>query len=83
MILQHLLHYDFIHLRKGAAQPFIPNSILSNVKLLIPVEILATKFCKLIGDIRHQQQSLSSQIRLLMKARDVILPHMMDGRVEL
>ena len=65
LILQHLLHYDFIHLRKGAAQPFIPNSILSNVKLLIPAEILATKFCKLVGDIRHQQQSLSSQIRLL------------------
>ena len=83
LILQHLLHYDFIRLRKGAAQPFIPNSILSNVKLLIPAEILATKFCKLVGDIRHQQQSLSSQIRLLMKARDVILPYLMDGRVEL
>ena len=83
LILQHLLHYDFIHLRKGAAQPFIPNSIISNVKLLIPAEILATKFCKLVGGIRHQQQSLSSQIRLLIKARDVILPYLMDGRVEL
>lgn len=83
LILQHLLHYDFIHLRKGAAQPFIPNNILSNVDLLIPVEILATKFCKLAGDIRHQQQSLSSQIRMLMKARDMILPDLMDGKVKL
>lgn len=68
-ILQHLLHYDFGHLRKGSAQPFIPNSILSTVQFLIPTEALAIKFCETIRKFRYQQRNLDHQIRLLTQAR--------------
>ena len=81
LVLQHLLHYDFTYLRKGTAQPFIPNNILSTVKFLVPTEKLAISFCKTIRNFRRQQQSLERQTRLLAKARDILLPRLMNGEV--
>ena len=81
LVLQHLLHYDFTNLRKGTAQPFIPNNILSTVKSLIPTEKLAISFCEIIRSFRHQQQSLHRLTRLLTKARDLLLPRLMSGEV--
>ena len=83
LILQHLLHYDFGHLRKGSAQPFIPNSILSTVQFLIPTEALAIKFCETIRKFRYQQRNLDHQIRLLAQARDLLLPRLMNGKVSI
>ena len=79
LVLQHLLHCDFTHLRKGTAQPFIPNSILSTVKFLIPTESLATSFCETIRSVRYQQRSLNRHNRLLAEARDLLLPRLMNG----
>ncbi len=81
IILQHLLDYNFTHLRKGAAQPFISNGILSAVKLLVPTEALAYEFCSIIKNLRHQQQLLNRQVRFLVNARDLLLPRLMDGKV--
>ena len=83
LILQHLLHYDFGHLRKGSAQPFIPNSILSTVQFLIPTEALAIKFCETIRKFRYQQRNLDHQIRLLAQARALLLPRLMNGKVSI
>ena len=81
LVLQHLLHYDFTNLRKGTAQPFIPNGVLSTVKFFIPTESLATSFCQTMRSARHQRRSLERQNRLLAEARDLLLPRLMSGEV--
>ena len=74
LVLQHLLHYDFSHLRKGAAQPFIPNGLLSTVRLVIPRKELSVQYCNLVLGIRIQQTNLHQQTRDLARARDLLLP---------
>ena len=81
LVLQHLLHYDFTHLRKGSAQPFIPNGILATVEFLTPTESLAANFCEVIRNIRYQQQQIDRQINLLAKSRDMLVPRLMSGDV--
>ena len=80
LILQHLLLYDFSHLRKGAAQPFIPNGILSTVRFLMPGEELSMEYCNLLHGIRMQQATLHQQTRSLERARDFLLPRLMSGK---
>ena len=81
LILQHLLHYDFSHLRKGAAQPFIPNGLLSTVRLVIPRKELSIQYCNLVLGIRIQQTNLHQQTRDQARARDLLLPRLMSGEV--
>ena len=81
LVLQHLLHYDFSHLRKGAAQPFIPNGLLSIVRLVIPRKELSMQYCNLVLGIRMQQTNLHEQTRDLSRARDLLLPRLMSGEV--
>ena len=81
LVLQHLLHYDFSHLRKGAAQPFIPNGLLSTVRLVIPRKELSVQYCNLVLGIRIQQTNLHQQTRDLARARDLLLPRLMSGEV--
>ena len=81
LVLQHLLYYDFSHLRKGAAQPFIPNGLLSTVRLVIPRKELSVQYCNLVLGIRIQQTNLHQQTRDLARARDLLLPRLMSGEV--
>ena len=81
LVLQHLLHYNFSHLRKGAAQPFIPNGLLSTVRFVIPRKELSVQYCNLVLGIRIQQTNLHQQTRDLARARDLLLPRLMSGEV--
>ena len=81
LVLQHLLHYNFSHFRKGAAQPFIPNGLLSTVRFVIPRKELSVQYCNLVLGIRIQQTNLHQQTRDLARARDLLLPRLMSGEV--
>jgi type I restriction enzyme S subunit len=77
-----LLEFNFAPLRGGAAQPFISNSALAGIELLFPEDALATKFCSFVKPLRLQQVNLEKSIKLLHRTRDLLLPRLLSGQVE-
>jgi restriction endonuclease S subunit len=83
LILQQLLEYNFNNLRGGAAQPFISNGSLASIELALPPNEVGDRFCATLRPIRLQQVNLNKQTTTLRRTRDLLLPRLMSGRVEL
>jgi len=81
VLLHHLLNFDFSSLRKGAAQPFIPNGVLSTVEFLDPPARLKDNFCEFVRPMRLQQATFERQNQKLRAARDLLLPRLMSGEI--
>ena len=79
LFLHHMLHCDFRNYRKGAAQPFIPNGVLSTICFIGPSGMLAAEFCEQVRFMRLQQVILAKQNKKLAQARDLLLPRLMSG----
>ncbi len=82
LILHHLLNFNFTTLRGGAAQPFISNSALASVDLVFPSDVLAGKFCSIVKPLRQQQVRLQRQIQNLRRTRDLLLPRLLSGQID-
>jgi type I restriction enzyme S subunit len=83
LVLQHLLDFNFTNLRGGAAQPFISNSVLAAIQLVLPSERLAVMFCTFIRPLRLLQVVLENQTANLRRTRDLLLPRLLSGQVPL
>ena len=83
LVLHHLLDFNFTNLRGGAAQPFISNTALAGIELVFPGDSLAEKFCSLVKPLRLQQVTLERQIQNLRRTRDLLLPRLLSGQVNL
>jgi type I restriction enzyme S subunit len=83
LVLQHLVGFDFGPLRGGAAQPFISNGALAGVKLLMPTKAIAEQFCDVVGPMRQLQDTITRSIRNLRATRDLLLPKLISGEVDL
>ena len=81
LLLHHMLNCNFVNYRKGAAQPFIPNGVLSTIEFSTPHENLASLFCEYARTIRLQQVTLKHQNQKLSQARDLLLPRLMSGEI--
>ena len=81
LLLQHMLNCNFANYRKGAAQPFIPNGMLSTIRFSTPQDNLASLFCEYARTIRLQQVTLNQQNQKLAQARDLLLPRLMNGEI--
>ena len=81
LLLHHLLDFDFTNLRKGAAQPFIPNGVLATVEFWIPSHTMAELFCETVRPCRLQQETLARAIQKFRAARDLLLPQLMSGEL--
>jgi type I restriction enzyme S subunit len=67
----------------GAKMPRANWEVLEKFLVMIPKDNVAEKFSKLFGDIIAQQQLLVSQINNLRQTRDLLLPRLMSGQIEL
>jgi type I restriction enzyme, S subunit len=83
LILHHLQHYDFTQLRGGSAQPFISNSALAQVELLVPNESLAHEFCMITQAWGRLQATLQRKLTVLRRTRDLLLPRLLSGQLTL
>ena len=81
LLLHHMLNCNFANYRKGAAQPFIPNGVLSTIRFSAPHENLASLFCEYARTIRLQQVTLNQQNQKLVQARDLLLTRLMSGEI--
>lgn len=75
--------YDIASHASGAAIPFLSAGVLNKLKFSIPNKALRLNFDAIVEPILQQIANLQVQITTTAKARDLILPRLMDGRLEI
>ncbi len=79
LILGHLLEFNFINLRGGAAQPFISNTALSGIELVTSPALDADRFCSIVRTMRLEQINLIERNKTLRQTRDLLLPKLLEN----
>ena len=67
----------------GAAQPQITLEGISSVELVTPPLPLRTRFQQTVSAMFEQAWTLDNQIQNLRRTRDLLLPRLLSGQVEL
>jgi type I restriction enzyme S subunit len=75
------LNIDFSLYRKGSAQPFIPQSTINTIKILIPSNNLIKEFTKQSRDIRMKISHNTRENNHLSFLRDALLPKLLSGEI--
>jgi len=65
----------------GATRPRVSRRVMGGLPLLLPPEALQLEFSEFAEDIHYQKQNLQKQIESLQKARDLLLPKLMNEEV--
>ncbi|URX61888.1 restriction endonuclease subunit S [Luteibacter anthropi] len=76
-----LKELDLSAIRKGAAQPFISNGDLAEMKTVIASKPILGSFCELIIPLQMQQECLKQENQTLETLRDTLLPRLMSGEL--
>jgi type I restriction enzyme S subunit len=67
----------------GSKMPRANWDVLEKYEIVMPTGKIAEKFAALFADIIAQQQALIFQIQNLRRTRDLLLPRLLSGQVEL
>ncbi len=73
--------HRFFSLADGAAQPNMSGAQIEGVKLLCPPKEVAERFSKVINPTLEQTDSLYLKIQNLRRTRDLLLPRLMSGQI--
>ena len=68
-------------LGQGAAQNNVSQQVIKGLKIIVPRAEVISDFNKLIEPNFLQRKTLQQQNQSLTKARDLLLPRLMDGRI--
>lgn len=66
-------------LQRGAAQPHVYPKDLKTLSFLAPNDTVLNSFQRLVEENFHQVRVLNEQNKLLIRARDLLLPRLMKG----
>lgn len=77
-----LSQFDLESLNKGASIPSLSTDILYNLKIVLPPQWLLTQFQQMIDVLNAQTEKLTQQNYNLTKQRDMLLPRLMSGKLE-
>ncbi|MBP3480581.1 MAG: restriction endonuclease subunit S [Clostridia bacterium] len=73
---------DMASFNTGAALPSMTTDILYHLKVLIPNETVLSKFDLMVTDLYEQRNMLEKENQNLIKQRDLLLPRLMSGKLE-
>ena len=73
---------DFASLNNGGAIPTLNRNVLSNIEVIEPEKKLQDVFAKIAGPQYQKIRNLEKQNDRLKTARDLLLPKLMSGEVE-
>lgn len=73
---------DFASLNNGGAIPTLNRNVLSNIEVIEPIDELQEMFAKIAEAQYRKIRNLEKQNNQLKMARDVLLPKLMSGEVE-
>ena len=71
------------NLASGAAYPAVTSKVFENYDILVPSKELILQFDKLIVPIFNQISTLNKEIVLLKESRDILLPKLMNGTLNI
>ena len=77
-----LKHMNLNARQVGTGQPLITQGLLNKIKTIIPSNPLIMKYNSLVSDLLSQQHYLKRKNELLAKQRDLLLPRLMSGKLE-
>ena len=66
----------------GSAQPQLPIKDMRKMKIIKPTERLLSQFAMIAGDMLNQAALLQKQSQNLARQRDLLLPRLMSGKLE-
>ena len=58
-------------------------SVLEKYQVVIPGGAISERFAVLFGDVIAQQKALISKIEILRRTRNLLLPRLLSGQLEL
>lgn len=70
-------------IKKGAAQPFVSNGDIENLKMILPTPDIIQKFTDISTPIFNRISSASSAILYLNNLRDLLLPRLISSKIKL
>lgn len=73
---------DFKSICTGSAQPQLTNNSISMLNLLVPQSSIICDFCVRTQPLYNKIERLLNQNKLLVQARDRLLPKIMNGELE-
>lgn len=68
---------------QGAAQNNVSQQVIKSFEIPIPSRNLISGYNQSVEPILEQRRVLQAQAEQLAKARDLLLPRLMDGRLEI
>lgn len=72
---------DMDLIKKGAAQPFVSNGDIADLKIVLPPSQVIDKFVQSIDPIFKKLSSITAQSKSLEVLRDTLLPRLISGRL--
>lgn len=69
--------------RRGAAQPFISQGDAERKDILIPDLFTMNRFTKFVENVSVQNAIMETQVQNLRRTRDLLLPRLLSGSLEL
>ena len=72
----------FINLSQGAAQPNVNQEVMKQFPMLMPNKFLMDNFVSSLSPIFNQIKTLTHQTQKLREARNILLPKLMNGTIE-
>ena len=67
---------------KGTTYPEISKSRFRTMDIVLPGTMLIKEFGEIVGGLIEQIRCLKKQVAQLVKARDLLLPRLMNGEIQ-
>ena len=71
------------NLQAGAAQPHVYPKHVNRISVIIPGQEWVTKYCNAVAPMYEQISVLNKKNQNLIKQRDLLLPRLMSGKLEI
>lgn len=78
-----LIGLNLRRLAGGSAQPLLTQTTINQIEVIQPIEELVIQFSRTCKTIFNQIDTLTKQNKLLKEARDILLPRLMSGAIDM
>ena len=76
------LRDKFNSIARGAGQQNISAIVVKETEIVVPEKNIIDKYTSLVTEIFNRQRTIICEIKLLIEARDRLLPKLMNGEIE-
>ncbi len=77
-----LLSLDLKQFNSGAAVPTLNRNDIHGVNVMVPPRNLQKRFQEIVGTMFSQSRTITLQIQNLRRTRDLLLPRLLSGQIE-